>query len=239
MIVPVFQEEKLLEGLLRLFNREVRKKYNFEVIVSDGGSTDRSIEIAEKYADTVVRHIGKERQNIAQGRNCGAEVARGKSLVFINADTRPANFNEFLDLIYKWSVSDQTKSDALACYVTGFPEEARFKDSIFYTLHNAYVWLLNMLGLGMGRGECQVISSDVFRKVGGYNGRIAAGEDFDLYRRISHEHKVEFNKKLHVLESPRRFRKYGYLKTIYYWTVNSLSVWFWGRSVSKDWEAVR
>ena len=91
----------------------------------------------------------------------------------------------------------------------------------------------------MGRGECQVVRRDIFEKVQGYNDRIVAGEDFDLFLRISKISKVIFERKMLVYESPRRFRKYGYLKTIFFWFVNSLTVWWFGKSVSKEWEAVR
>lgn len=241
LIIPVLQESKILEKHLQKFPLELRKKYNFEMIVSDGGSTDDTVEIAKKYADTVIIHNSDKRQTISEGRNNGAQFAKSDVLVFLNADTIPVNIIDFLNLIIEFAKADnQYKNiDALACYVSSFPEEELLKDKIFYTLHNNYVRLLNKIGMGMGRGECQVVRKKIFDICGGYNNNIVAGEDFDLYKRISKIGNIKFEKRLHVYESPRRFRKYGYIRTITYWLINSVSVMVYNKSVSKEWEAVR
>lgn len=239
LVIPAFQEEKLIESQLLRFPVELRSKYGFELIVSDGGSTDRTVEISRKYADKVVVHSEARRQTISEGRNRGAEVACGEVIVFLNADSYPQDSDDFFRRIKQWTLSPNNAEAALACYVSGFPEEILLKDKIFYTLHNAYVQMLNLFGMGMGRGECQIVRRDAFNKVGGYNNSIVAGEDFDLYRRLNKISKVKFDKDLVVLESPRRFRKYGYIKTLLYWTLNSITVMCCNKSISKEWEAVR
>lgn len=241
IIIPVYQEEKILEKTLRVYDKSLLHKHNVELIVSDGGSSDQTVNIAKRYADKVVVHTEQRRQTIAEGRNKGAEVANGDILVFINGDTVPANPDSFLDIISKWFESDNklSKASALACAVTVEPSEILFKDRIFYALHNFYVRLLNELGMGMGRGECQIVRAEVFKDVKGYNDKLTAGEDFDLFRRIAKKGKVKFTKDLLVHESPRRFRKFGYLRIIISWLINSLSVMMFNRSVSKEWEAVR
>jgi glycosyltransferase involved in cell wall biosynthesis len=240
IIIPVLQEEKILKHTLLNYTNELRKKYNFEVIVSDGGSTDKSIEISELYADVVIQSNGIK-QNISQGRNAGAKIARGDILIFINADTLPKDIYFFFSFIEKWIKGETkyTNSDALACKVTVDPQIILLKDRIFYFIHNCYVRLLNALGIGMGRGECQIVKRDMFFLVGGYNETIVAGEDFDFYRRISKSGNVSFVKEIIVCESPRRFRKYGYLKIILQWTLNAISVLLKGKSISEDWEPVR
>jgi glycosyltransferase involved in cell wall biosynthesis len=241
LIIPVYQEEKILDKHLKLFTDDLRSKYNFEIIVSDGGSIDSTIDIAKNYADVIIKHNKSERQTIAAGRNRGAEQASAETLIFLNADSFPVDITEFFDVIIEFSKKSAAfkKYDAMACLVSGFPEEVICKDKIFYAIHNKYVEILNYFGIGMGRGECQVVRKNIFEKAGKYNDAIVAGEDFDLYNRISKIAKIKFEKKLHVCESPRRFRKYGYIKTIFYWLLNSLTVIFLGRSMSKEWEAVR
>ncbi len=241
LIVPVYQEEKILEESLKVYTLEIRKKYDIELIVSDGGSVDGTMKIAGDYADKVVRHTSDHRQTIAEGRNAGAAVASGKVYVFINGDTVPKDPDEFFNFISRWADGDtkETECDALACSVYIAPDEILFKDKIFYNLHNLYVQTFNGLGIGMGRGECQIVKAGLFNNVGGYNARIVAGEDFDLYHRISKVGKIKFAREITVFESPRRFRKYGYLRILGLWTLNSVCVTLFGRSMSKEWKAVR
>lgn len=239
IIVPTYFEEAILEQLLKKFDTSLRKKYKFELIVSDGGSTDKTLEIAKKYADKVVEKVKEEKQTISEGRNCGANVASSDVLVFLNADCMPQNIIDFLEYISRWA-DDASQSDAIACKVKAFEEEELVRDKIFYFLHNNYVKFLNFIGLGMGRGECQIIRKKVFTELGGYNEKFAAGEDFDLYRRIAKNgYNIKFSKKLLIMESPRRFRKYGYMKTLWFWTLNAITVMFFNKSASKEWEAIR
>lgn len=241
VVIPTLQEEKIIEKSLMFYSKEFKDKYSLELIISDGGSSDRTLEIADKYADIIIKHDSTKRQTIADGRNQGAMNAKGKTIVFINCDTIPENIESFYQFIKDWTlgINDYSKYLALACTVMPDTEKLLFKDRIFYGFHNFYVRFLNEIGMGMGRGECQIVNSNVFKEINGYNPTIAAGEDFDLYRRISKQYKIGFVEDLCVFESPRRFRKDGYTKTVFLWTINSLSVWMLGRSVSEKWEEVR
>jgi len=241
VVVPALNEEKLIERTLRCFPPEVRERYSIELIVSDGGSSDRTVEIARRYADLVVCHTEERKQTIAEGRNRGAERASGDLLVFINADTVPRDPQAFLAELVRlaeaWIVGTGTM--AYACPVEIGPEERRMSDALFHTFFNNYVRMLNALGLGMGRGECQVVYRDPFNRVGGYENRMAAGEDFDLYNRLTKLGRIGHRQALLVYESPRRFRRYGYLRVLCEWTLNALSVMFLRKSVSKEWEQIR
>lgn len=240
VIIPVLQEEKILEDTLKTFTPALKNQFHFELIVSDGGSRDRTVEIAKKYADKVVIHTEKYRQTIAEGRNAGAKVAKGETLVFINGDTIPAEPEQFFKEISEWTLNKNfLKTGALACSVHVAPHERKWSDTIFHAFFNNYVQALNTFGAGMGRGECQIIRAEAFKSVGGYDAKLVAGEDFDLYQRISKKWKIAFKSGMYVYESPRRFRRYGYMKILLSWTINGLSVIFFKKSLSKEWEAVR
>ena len=72
---------------------------DFEFIIVDNGSTDRSGAIADEYAakDSRIRVIHRERGNIGSGRNAGLDAAKGEYVAFIDDDdwTEP-DFLEFL-----------------------------------------------------------------------------------------------------------------------------------------------
>ncbi len=240
VVIPVLQEEKLIEKTLAVFTPELRADFAIEVIISDGGSTDGTLDIARRHADKIVCHTGAHRQTIAEGRNCGAAVAEGDILIFMNGDTYPARPDDFFSAVRTWSLTARERNEAaLACPVHIPPEERIFFDRVFHLFYNTYVQSLNMCGIGMGRGECQVVWADHFRSAGGYNARIAAGEDFDLFRRLTQFGSIRSFREMLVYESPRRFRRYGYSRVLWTWTVNALSVMIRRKAVSDEWEAVR
>ena len=88
VVIPVLNEEKLLPRLLAILTPEICVEKQMEVIISDGGSTDSTLAIAARHHGILVPNCTGKRQTIAEGRNCGAEVATGKVICFINDDTR-------------------------------------------------------------------------------------------------------------------------------------------------------
>jgi glycosyltransferase involved in cell wall biosynthesis len=237
----VLNEEKLLDGTLSIYTRELRSRYRAELVVSDGGSTDTTVEIARRHADVIVQHTDERRQTIAEGRHQGALASTGTILVFINGDTVPADVDRFFQTITDFAdrKGAYARASALACPVHVGPHERKPLDTVFHSLQNGYTRLLNLFRLGAGRGECQVVRREVYDLVGGYRTELAAGEDFDLFARIGLKARVRFAPELLVFESPRRFRKFGYLRILYWWSLNALSVLFTGHSSSDEWEAVR
>ena len=78
VIMPVLNEAKILENTLSQLQSELG---SHELIVVDGGSTDTSVQIAEKYGKVVISERGRARQ-----LNTGVAVATGDILIFLHAD---------------------------------------------------------------------------------------------------------------------------------------------------------
>jgi hypothetical protein len=197
--------------------------------------------LATIYADTVLTFDRDRKQTIAEGRNIGALFAKSENFIFLNIDSIPENIDSFFTQINNWAEnkSELSKYKALSCYVKVFENERKFKDNLFYFILNTYFKFLNLIGIGMARGECIIIKKDIFDEFNGFNSKLVAGEDFDLFNRVSNKYKTIFTNKITILESPRRFRQKGYLRTLYAWFLNSISVLIIGKSHSKDWEPIR
>ena len=72
---------------------------DFELIIVDNGSSDRSGAIADEYAvkDNRVKVIHRERGNIGSGRNAGLDAAKGEYVAFVDDDDwAEPDFLEFL-----------------------------------------------------------------------------------------------------------------------------------------------
>jgi len=84
VVVPTLNEQEFIERTLKaLLNQSVsREKY--EVVVSDSSSSDKTVEIAKRYADKVV--VCKK-HSAGFGRNFGAKNSSGSLIGFVDADT--------------------------------------------------------------------------------------------------------------------------------------------------------
>ena len=86
---------------------------DFEFIIVDNGSTDRSGAIADEYAarDRRIRVIHRERGSIGAGRNTGLDAARGDYIAFIDDD----DYCEPDYLNYLYDLAKQLNADIAVC----------------------------------------------------------------------------------------------------------------------------
>lgn len=109
---------------------------NFEYIIIDNGSTDRSGMIADQYAqkDSRVHVIHKKRGNIGSGRNTGLDAAKGEYIAFIDDDDwcEP----DFLEFLYNLAVEND--ADISICGAAG----RVFDEKHVYAAEGAVVELL-------------------------------------------------------------------------------------------------
>ncbi|MBA3477402.1 MAG: glycosyltransferase [Lautropia sp.] len=83
IIIPVLNEATLLAAALEDLRREAG---SFEVIVVDGGSSDRTVACVPEHPRVRLVHAAQGR---AVQMNAGAAVAAGDLLLFLHVDTRP------------------------------------------------------------------------------------------------------------------------------------------------------
>jgi len=81
VVIPTYNEEKDIKGCLESLRKQSFK--DFEIIVVDDGSTDKTTEIVKKYK---VKLIKGEHKGPGFSRNIGAREAKGEILIFIDAD---------------------------------------------------------------------------------------------------------------------------------------------------------
>ncbi len=237
IIVPTLNEEKILAKTLSELKKITVTDY--EIIVTDGKSTDKTISIAKQYADKVVENTSGKRQTIGEGRNMGAEVAKGEYLVFMDADVEIPNINIFfLKIIDDFQKSK--KMVAMSVYFKVFKDQATLGDKLFFNTINAVYFVMNnVLGIGAAGGDFQMVKADAFRKVGGFDIRLAAGEDNELFSRLGKIGRTRIDSGLYVLHTSRRAHSTGWLMLLATWFGNAMYARFLHRSMSKEWKVIR
>jgi len=90
VVIRTLNEERYLEELLFAIKSQVLIDATLEVVVIDSGSTDRTIDIANKYSCRIT-HIDKQDFTFGRSLNWGSKFARGDYLVYVSGHCIPAS----------------------------------------------------------------------------------------------------------------------------------------------------
>jgi glycosyltransferase involved in cell wall biosynthesis len=174
VVVPAFNEERLLAGSLAAMRDAMRAfeeaGWRTELIVCDNNSTDRTAEIARTASARVVFEPVNQ---IARARNAGAAHASGDWLLFIDADSYPS-----LDL-FREVVTRIRSADTLAGGATvDFDTDER--------LVRWWIAAWNFMSrrMRLAAGSFVFCEAAAFRRLGGFNEKLYAGEELDLFQRL-------------------------------------------------------
>jgi rSAM/selenodomain-associated transferase 2 len=192
IIVPMLNEEAgigaTLSGLREL---------GAEIIAVDGGSSDKSVEIAQAHADQVV-HAARGR---ARQMNAGAAVAQGEVLLFLHADTRlpPA-----VDRLIFEAIAGGADWGRFDVRISG--------DSIWFPVIAAFMNQRSRL-TGIATGDQAIfVKRSAFEQVGGFPD-LPLMEDIVISQRLKQlSHPASLHAK--VTTAGRRWEKHGVLRTI-------------------------
>ncbi len=165
VVMPAYNEEKYIEKSLKSL-RNQKTKVPYEIIVCDNNSTDRTVEIAKKYADKVVH---EERQGIAFARNTAIAHSKGKYLANVDADTiYPPDYIERIYEIFKTN-----KYVAFSCGKWDYCESKsiikRGLAKFVSTAYDIYLRLASMRNTASLPGWSLCTPRWVFDKVGGFD----------------------------------------------------------------------
>lgn len=236
IIIPTLREEQFLERTLENLKSLTLPH---EIIITDGGSQDKTLEIARRYTDKITVWGQPRRQTFGEAKNAGAALATGEFLVFIDADVIIPEPEKFFEEMLS-TFNKNPKLVALTVPLQPFSENKSIIDRLFSApLNYFYVVSNNIFHSGNSSGEFQMVRTEIFRKIGGFSEHLAAGEDNELFRHLAANGRTLSHHKLCVRHSLRRAHKLGWLRTYGIWTKNGLSVMFRGKAAYKEWSVVR
>ncbi|MBQ7815737.1 MAG: glycosyltransferase, partial [Oscillospiraceae bacterium] len=86
VIVPVYNTEKFLDKCIESISKQTFD--DFEIILVDDGSTDKSGQICDTWAhkDNRVKVIHKQNAGVSAARNNGIAAAKGEYIAFVDSD---------------------------------------------------------------------------------------------------------------------------------------------------------
>ena len=174
VIIPAFNEERMLGGCLSSLSELDWPKQAMEIIVADNGSTDRTREVARAMNATVLKDPDA---TVAGLRNLGARNANGDILAFVDADCTVEK---------NWLKAAETYFDDDRTVAWGnppeIPETATWVQQAWYLLRRKSAdvetaeWLESMN---------LFVKKEDFLRIGGFNSELVTCEDVDLCYRLS------------------------------------------------------
>ncbi len=205
VIIPSFNEEKYIGHVLSALHRQTFQ--DFEVILVDNNSTDKTRELAKKSHATV---IIEKRKGIGLARNTGVKAAKGEILFFTNADTAPSP--KVLET-YANTFRDKNVVAATGPMVP-LEKTTRF---IRFGYRFASVSLAKFsfkVGMPAMSGSNIAMRKKAFEKAGGFNTSLETYEDIDLIARVKKLGEVRYTDDAVVATSTRRIEAWGVRKYI-------------------------
>jgi glycosyltransferase involved in cell wall biosynthesis len=197
IIIPALNEEKYLSLLLDSIKKQSFK--NYEIIVADAGSKDKTLEIARSYGCKIIKG-GLP----AKGRNEGAKIAKKDLFLFLDADViLPPDF--LADAIGEF----QKQKLGIATFYFVF--SGKKIDKFFSDAYNSWVKMTKSF-LPHAVGSTLLVRKSVHNAIGGFDEEIMLAEDHAYARKAKKIAKYGFLETQPVLTSSRRLAQEGRIK---------------------------
>ncbi len=228
VIIPTYNEEKYLPSCLKSILSQTFSRESYEIILVDGFSEDGTVKLAEEVVDRI---IVAERRGPGNARNIGSKMAKGRILLFLDADTIiTSNFMENVHSKFVPGVVGGT------CNI--YPLEADPRALALYKLINILYKFLYLVGLPHAQTKCCFYLRRAFLDAGGFNENLRVAEDQELAWRMSKKGRMVYVNGVAAYSSMRREKTKGYVATVIDWVKNYLMVALIRRS-QDIWEPIR
>ncbi len=206
VIIPTLNEAAYLPALLDLLHTSLPTET--QIIVSDGGSEDKTVSLAKSYGCDVV--ISTQRGPAIQ-RNVGAKKAKGDVLLFLDADTR------FTKKVLDISLQEfmKRKLDIASFYFRFDSPQLRYLLLFWYG--TVLIYLLHFIH-PVALGAAIIVKKSWFETVGGFDETLFMGEDHLIAKSVQ-----DAGGRYGLLNIPgmffslRRFHKEGFWTMVYKW----------------------
>ncbi len=194
IVIPALNEEKTIQQLISHLKLSSSAENISEIIVSDGGSNDHTVQFAWQAGAIVVS--GKKGR--AQQLNHGAKYATGEILYFLHADTFPPKYFD------KEIIQTVKNNSEAGCFIMKFDNKHPFM--------KFWGWMTKYTGSYFRGGDQSLfVTKILFETVSGYNSKLRIMEDYDMVYRLKRKTKFAVIKKW-ITTSARKYKRVGMYK---------------------------
>jgi glycosyltransferase involved in cell wall biosynthesis len=170
IVIPAKNEEEVLPKLLDSIKSQTFTDY--EVILADAHSTDKTVEIARSYGAKIV-----EGGMPGPGRNKGAVAAQGEVIAFLDADVQLPNAKFLGDCMAEM---DKKGLDIATCKVK--PMSRKPLDRALHEVYNAYAIATEKIN-PHAPGFCILVRRHAHEGIKGFDEQVVFAEDHDYVQR--------------------------------------------------------
>lgn len=208
VVIPAYNEEMRIERSLSALVNQTVPREMYEIIVVDGGSNDKTREIAEQYADEVFIQTSPR---VAGARNDGFLSSKYDLVATTDADSVVSpNWVESV-------INSFSEPEVVLSYgpVTSIDKESGTKRYVY--LFNGLIWFgahTNLYHYTLGCNTA--FRKEALIKAGLYR-ILDAGDDLEIAVRMRKMGKVMFSPDMRVGFDFRRYEQFGFWRTIYEW----------------------
>ncbi|MEB0262788.1 MULTISPECIES: TIGR04283 family arsenosugar biosynthesis glycosyltransferase [unclassified Mucilaginibacter] len=195
IIIPTYNEADQIAATIKKLNG-TNSDGHFEIIVSDGGSTDDTITLA-KQAGAIT--LLSQRKGRAAQMNAGAALAKGEILYFLHADTMPpvGFINDIANAI--------SNGYQAGCFMLSFDYPHWFLKA------NCWLTRFDVNAIRFG-DQSLFVTKEEFDRTGGFSERHIVLEDQELIKRLRKAIRFKIIKRP-VVTSARKYLENGIYKT--------------------------
>jgi GT2 family glycosyltransferase len=211
VIIPIYNVEDTIKDSLNSLSEQSRDRKDYEIILVDDGSKDRSVEIASKFDCKIIR---QNKEGPASARNRGAKAAKGGILLFIDADCIADS--HWIEEMVRPFLEDKDIAGVQGVYKTR--QEGLIERFIQAEIEERYQLMKRRPFIDFIGTYSAAYRKDIFLKNGMFDESFirASGEDTDFSFRLSKNgYKMVMNQKAFVYHRhPKTILEYARQK---YW----------------------
>ncbi|MET3026724.1 glycosyltransferase family A protein [Flavobacterium sp. UW10123] len=195
IIIPLYNKESFIKNTIQSVLDQIFQ--DFEIIVINDGSTDRSAEKLQEFNDSRIQYFSKKNEGVSSARNYGIEKANADFIVFLDADdywfpffleTMFANISKLPNQkVFSAAVEFETSKKIIPAQYSILKTNEEFQIVNYFkaSIKESVLWT-----------SSSVFHKSIFQEIGNFDTKIKSGEDTDLWIRIGLVYSIVFSWKV-------------------------------------------